>query len=75
MLNKIREMNSMEEIKATLNSCKKAELLQIAEELQLTGVKSWSKSKLANWIAETQSHRIEAQILASIDIKSAWQRG
>ena len=75
MLKTIRSLNSMEEIKATLNSCKKSELLAIAEELKLTGCKSMSKAKLVDWIAETQSHRIESQILASVDIKSAWQRG
>ena len=75
MLSKIRSLNSMESIREELSKCKKSELLAIADELQLTGVKSWSKAKLVDWIAETQSHRIESQILASVDIKSAWQRG
>lgn len=74
MLKTIRSLNSMEEIRATLNNCKKSELLAIAEELQLTGVKSLSKAKLVDFIATTQKHRIESQILSSVDIKASWQR-
>lgn len=74
MLSIIRSLNSMEAIREELNKCKKPELLAIAEELKLTGVKSYSKAKLVDFIATTQKHRIESQILAKVDIKASWQR-
>ena len=74
MLSIIRSLKSMEAIKEELNKCSKAELLSIANELQLTGVKSMSKTKLVEFIATTQKYRIENQLISTIDIKADWQK-
>ena len=73
-LEMVRKMESMEEIKGFLTSCTKSELVEMAKEMQLTGVSSWKKDKLVEFVAETQRIRINGQILAQVDVRAAWQR-
>ena len=73
-LEMIRKMESLEEIKGFLAGCTKSELVEMAREMQLTGVSSWKKEKLVEFVAETQRFRINSRILAEVDVRADWQR-
>lgn len=73
-LEMVRKMESMEEIKGFLATCTKSELVEMAKEMQLTGVSSWKKEKLVEFVAETQRIRINSLILSQIDVRADWQR-